>query len=119
MTIEYRLDQPLTCGVGNATVFLLREDDDGDDSGVYGVGRNRRERHESIIRRRWCIGVRTCDRISVLCDRMSADEHQATDQLLDLLVFHSKFTDRLQVFSTNLGILTQSLAQSGIGIQPA
>jgi hypothetical protein len=66
VTIEYRLDHPLTCGVGKATVFLLSEDADGNDSGVYGVGRNRRERHESMIRRRWCMGVRTCDRISVL-----------------------------------------------------
>lgn len=55
------------------------------------------------------MGVSTCDRISVLYERLAV-EHRVTDQLLDLLVFHSKFTNCLQIFSTNLGILAQSLA---------
>ena len=59
----------MTCDVGKATVFLeveLLAIVDELERGVYGVGLKRRERHESMTRRRWCIGVRTLDRISVL-----------------------------------------------------
>ena len=83
-------------------MFVLRdEEEDGDTRGLYGVGRNKRERHESITRRRWCIGVRTCDRISVLRGEHSSQKSR-TCSACCLLVLHSQLADGLQISTSDL-----------------
>jgi hypothetical protein len=65
--MEYKLVHPLTWAVGNAMVGLSSDIEFvGEASGVNGVGGKSRDKQESMTRRRWCMGVSTCERISVL-----------------------------------------------------